>query len=392
MTESLQSQYVALQEFVTAARQQLGNNEWGYIVGGTETETSQRRNRLAIEKLALRPRVLNDVSEVDCSCDLFGKPATLPVLLCPIGGLESFDPEGAVSVARGAGAGGVPMMLSSVSRRSIEEVSSTLEQSAAENDRKGDKSSVILQLYAREDAAGIDATVERCMANNATAFCITVDSAVYSRRERDIVARYQKPWRAVGEGDAAHYQAALSWKDIERIRKLFPGQLILKGIATAEDAKIAIETGVDCIYVSNHGGRQLDHTLGTLDMLQQIAPLVKQHNGAGGNSSGKDSQRNVTLLVDGGFCRGTDIVKALALGAEAVGLGRMMCLALAASGSDGIVRMLELLQIELRATLALLGVTSLADINDTHIQSCEALAFEHSLSAAFPLLQGFSYD
>lgn len=389
MTESLQSQFVALQEFVTAARQQLGNNEWGYIVGGAETETSQRRNRLAIEKLALRPRVLNDVSKVDCSTELFGNPASLPVLLCPIGGLESFDPEGAVSVARGAGGGGVPMMLSSVSRRPLEEVSSTLEQSAAASGNQGDKSSVVLQLYAREDAAGIDATVERCMANGAKAFCITVDSAVYSRRERDIVARYQKPWRAVGEGDAAYYQAALSWKDIERIRQLFPGQLILKGIATTEDAKIAIDTGVDTIYVSNHGGRQLDHTLGSLDMLQQIAPLVQQHNA--GDSTAQDSSRKVTMLVDGGFCRGTDIVKALALGADAVGLGRMMCLALAASGSDGIVRMLELLQIELSATLALLGVTSLAEINDSHVQSCEALAFEHSLSAAFPLLQDFNY-
>ena len=390
MTESLQSQFVALQEFVTAARQQLGNNEWGYIVGGTETETSQRRNRLAIEKLALRPRVLNDVSQVDCSTELLGKHATLPILLCPIGGLESFDPEGAVSVARGAGGGGVPMMLSSVSRRSLEEVSGTLEQSAQASGQKGDKGSVILQLYAREDAAGIDATVERCIANEAEAFCITVDSAVYSRRERDIVARYQKPWRAVGEGDAAHYQAALSWKDIERIRQQFSGQLILKGIATTEDAQIAIDTGVDCIYVSNHGGRQLDHTLGALDMLQHIAPLVQHHNA--GISQGKNSNRKVTLLVDGGFCRGTDIVKALALGADAVGLGRMMCLALAASGSDGIVRMLELLQIELNATLALLGVTSLKEINASHVQSCDALAFGHSLAAAFPLLHDFDYN
>lgn len=380
MTESMQNKYVALQEFVTEARQRLGDNEWGYIVGGAETETSQRRNRLAIEKLALRPRVLNDVSKVDCSTELFGKKSPLPVLLCPIGGLESFDPEGAVSVARGAGAFGVPMMLSSVSKRSVEEVSTTLHTSAEKTHSTADRSSVILQLYAREDAAGIDATVDRCIANGATAFCITVDSAVYSRRERDIVARYKKPWRAVGEGDAAYFQAALNWQDIKRIRQRFQGKLILKGIATLEDAEIAADNGVDYVFVSNHGGRQLDHSLGSLDALSQIAPVIKKRN------------PDVGLLVDGGFCRGTDIAKARALGAEAVGLGRMMCLALAASGSEGIVRMLELVEIELAATLALLGVNSIDEVGPNHVQSCEALAFEHSLSAAFPLLKDFNYD
>ncbi len=380
MTESMQNKYLALQEFIVDARSNLGDNEWGYIVGGAETETSQRRNRMAIEKLALRPRVLNDVSKVDCSTNLFGKRTPLPVLLCPIGGLESFDPEGAVSVARGAGAFGVPMMLSSVSKRPLAEVADTLETSAKATGSEAERSSVILQLYARENAAGIDATVDRCINNGATTFCVTVDSAVYSRRERDIVARYKKPWRAVGEGDAAYFQAALNWQDIKRIRQRFPGKLILKGIATAEDAAIAADHGIDYIYVSNHGGRQLDHALGTMDMLKEIAPEVRKNN------------PDTKLLVDGGFCRGTDVVKALALGAEAVGLGRMMCLALAASGSDGIVRMLELLEIELAATLALLGITSVAEIGPQHIQDSEALPFGHSLSAAFPLLKDFSYD
>lgn len=380
MTEAMQNKYVALQEFIVEARHKLGDNEWGYIVGGAETETSQRRNRLAIEKLALRPRVLNDVSTVDCSTDLLGRKSPLPVLLCPIGGLESFDPEGAVSVAQGAGAFGVPMMLSSVSKRPIEEVSETLQTSANATGSLADRSSAILQLYAREDAAGIDATIDRCIASGATSFCITVDSAVYSRRERDIVSRYKKPWRAVGEGDAAHFQAALNWQDIKRIRQRFSGNIILKGIATIEDAEIAADNGINYLYVSNHGGRQLDHTIGTMDMLGQIAPVIEKRN------------PDVRLLVDGGFCRGTDIVKALALGAEAVGLGRMMCLALAASGSDGIVRMLELLEIELTTTLALLGVTSISDIRADHIQDCEALAFGHSLSAAFPLLKDFNYD
>jgi len=379
MTESIENRFVALQEFVVEARAQLGDNEWGYIVGGAETETAQRRNRLAIEQQALRPRVLNDVSKVDCSSKLFGQNVRLPVLLCPIGGLESFDPEGGISVARGAAGSGVPMMLSSVSRRPFDEVVTVFNETAAKSSYS-DNNLMILQLYARDDAAGIDAIVDECIAAGSKAFCITVDSAVYSRRERDIVARYKKPWRATGEGDAAHYQAALNWDDIRRIRKRFPGQLILKGIATEEDAAIAIDAGVDCIYVSNHGGRQLDHTLGALDMLKPIQALVAK------------TQSDTTLIVDGGFCRGTDIAKAIALGAEGVGLGRMMCLALAAAGSDGIIRMIELLEIELAATLALLGVPTVAGLGPEHVQACDALAFGHSLSAAFPLLEDFKYS
>jgi len=361
MNENISDKYQTLQEFVTAAREKLDDPPWDYIVGGAETETSQRRNRLAIDSLALRPRVLNDVSQIDLSSKVFGCDTRLPVFLCPVGGLESFDKDGALSVARAASQFGVPMMLSSVSRWPLRQ------GYAIEKDLD-----LIFQLYARSDEAGVDAMVDDAIAFDLPAFCITVDSAVYSRRERDLVARFIKPWRADGEGQAAHYQASLNWADVARIRNRFKGLLVLKGIATAEDAKIAVEHGVDVIYVSNHGGRELDHAAGSLAVLPEVVAAVG------------DSAR---VLVDGGFCRGTDIAKALALGAEAVGLGRMMCLALAADGSDGVVRMLEILEQELAITLALLGACNLSELNSSHVTKSEPLAFEHALHGAFPLLK-----
>ena len=364
MKNDLSEQFQTLQEFVVAARDRLADHPWNYIVGGTETETSQRRNRQSIDSLALRPRVLNDVSQVDCSASLFGVDARLPVVLCPIGGLESFDADGALSVARAAASFGVPMMLSSVSRWPLEEVHAV---------SRGELN-LIYQLYAREDAAGIDAVVDRVVDAALPAFCITVDSAVYSRRERDIVARFVKPWRASGEGDAAHFQASLNWQDIKRIRKRYTGQMILKGIATAEDAKIAIDHGVDVIYVSNHGGRQLDHVAGSTAVLPEVVDAVGTR---------------ASVMVDGGFCRGTDIAKALALGADGVGLGRMMCLALAAAGADGIVRMLQLLETELAIALALLGVTNISALDRSHVTEASPLAFDHALHSAFPLLGDF---
>jgi glycolate oxidase len=357
---NLTEKYLTLQEFVTAARDRLDDHPWNYIVGGTETETTQRRNRLAIDRIALRPRVLNDVSEIDLSCSVFGCKARLPVFLCPVGGLESFDADGALSVAKAASDFGVPMMLSSVSKWPVQQVQGV-----------SDDLDLIFQLYARTDATGVDALVDQAIELNLPAFCITVDSAVYSRRERDIVARFVKPWRADGEGRAAHYQAALNWADIERIRKRFNGPLVLKGIATAEDARIALDHGVDVIYVSNHGGRQLDHSLGSLDVLPEVVDV------AGSSAS---------VLVDGGFCRGTDIAKAIALGADGVGLGRMMCLALAADSAGGVYRMLEILEQELAIALALLGVCELSELNGSHVTVTEPLAFDHALHGAFPLL------
>lgn len=366
MPNDLNERYQVLHEFVVDAREKLEDNAWAYIIGGTETETTQRRNRQALDSLALRPRVLNDVSNISARAELFGMDCRLPVFLCPIGGLESFDPKGAGSVARAASHFGIPMMVSSVSKWSLRELHELTQPGPAP----------ITQLYARTDATGVDEAVDQAIAVGSPAFCITVDSAVYSRRERDIAARFVKPWRATGEGDAAHYQAALNWKDIERIRKAYNKPLILKGIATTEDAQRAIDVGVDVIYVSNHGGRQLDHSTGSTHALVPIIEAVKGR---------------AKVLVDGGFCRGTDLVKAMALGADGVGLGRLMCLALAAAGSDGIVRMLEILEEEYLTALALSGVTSSSQLDPSYVETVQPFPFEHALNSAFPLLKNVRF-
>lgn len=363
MSSADEEQFLTLHEFVLKARENLDDNSWAYVMGGAETESSVRRNRMALDSLALRPRVLNDVSTIDCTSRQFGVPSRLPVFLCPVGGLEALHPDGALAVAKAASAFSVPMLISSVSQWSPADLL----------ERTEDNLALIFQLYAREDAAGIDLLVDQSMELGLPAFCITVDSAIYSRRDRDIARRFVKPWRARGEGNSAHYQAALNWKDIERINKKLNIPLVLKGIATREDALLAIEHGVEVIYVSNHGGRQLDHSVGSASALIDIVDAV---NG------------RATVLVDGGFCRGADIAKALALGADGVGLGRLMCYALAADGPAGIERMLVILEEEYRTALGLLGVQNGAQLDQTYVQAVDTLHSETAMLSAFPLLEG----
>ncbi len=359
MERDLEQEFLTLHEFVAAARQRLDAHGWGYLVGGTETETTVARNRLALDSVALRPRVLRDVSETETAGSVLGRPARLPVLLAPVGGLETFDPDGALAVAEAAGRFGVPMMVSSVSPRTKAELRATTAAPLA------------YQLYVRGFGRFIEDEIEASLAAGLDAFCITVDSARYSRRERDIAGRFQKPWRANVEGEARQAQAALSWADIARVRRACTLPLILKGIATAEDARLAVEHGVDVVYVSNHGGRQLDHGLGALDVLPEVVEAV-----AG----------RARIWVDGGICRGTDIVKALALGAEAVGVGRLYCYALAAAGAPGIVRLLELLEEELGVAMGLLGVTRLDQLERAHLHPGAPAVAAPSALSAFPLL------
>jgi isopentenyl diphosphate isomerase/L-lactate dehydrogenase-like FMN-dependent dehydrogenase len=355
----LRTEFLTLHEFVAAARDRLDANGWDYLVGGTETETTVARNRAALDAIALRPRVLVDVSEIDTAADFLGAPVRLPVLLAPVGGLETFDPGGVVAAAEGAGAFGVPVMASSVSRRTKEEV------------RAATRAPATFQLYVRGTGRFIEDEIEATAEAGHEAFCLTVDSAYYSRRERDIVKRFDKPWRRGVDPVAVRAQAALSWADVARVRKTCPIALILKGIMTVEDARIAAEHEVDAVYVSNHGGRQLDHGLGAMDVLPEIAEAIG---------------RRAKVIVDGGFCRGTDIVKAMALGAHAVGLGRLYCYGLAAAGPAGVVRLLEILEEEVRSALGLVGVTRFADLRPEHVRrGAPLLAPPHVLSA-FPLL------
>jgi isopentenyl diphosphate isomerase/L-lactate dehydrogenase-like FMN-dependent dehydrogenase len=347
-----------LHELVAKARQNLNQNDWDYIVGGVESETTLRRNRLALDSLAFRPRVLRNVSKVDCSVMQFGRKLRLPVVLAPVGSLESFHALGAESVARAVGEFGAAHMLSSVCDPGLEDLAAAAPQALR-----------LFQLYVRGDPAWVDDHVERAIAHGYTAFCLTVDTAHYSRRERDIAKRFVTAGRRRVQGRA--FQAGLDWGTVKRIRQRFNIPLILKGIATAEDTRIALDHGVDWIYISNHGGRQLDHGRGSVEVLPEVVEAV-----AG----------RAKILIDGSFCRGTDIVKAMAAGADLVGIGRMQCFALAAGGQAGVLRLLELLEDEVERCLGLLGVCSFAELDRSYLHAAAPTTMPHVLSA-FPLLK-----
>jgi glycolate oxidase len=355
--------FLNLHEIIAKARQNLAQNEWDYIVGGCESETTLRRNRLGLDSLALRPRVLRDVSAVDASVTEFGRKLRLPLVLAPVGSLESFHPQGAEPVARAAREFGVAHMLSSVCDPGLEGLAAMVPSALR-----------LYQLYVRGDAAWVDDHVERAIARGYAGFCLTVDTAHYSRRERDLAKRYVTAGRRRVEGRT--FQAALDWHTVKRIKERFPVPLAIKGIATAEDARIAIDHGVEWIYVSNHGGRQLDHGRSAMEVLPEIVAAV------GGRAR---------IMVDGSFCRGTDIVKAIAAGAHLVGLGRMQCFALAAGGAAGVERMLELLEDEVQRCLGLLGVTRLAELDGSYLAPAAPTNLPHVLSA-FPLLKIDDYQ
>jgi isopentenyl diphosphate isomerase/L-lactate dehydrogenase-like FMN-dependent dehydrogenase len=352
------SDLLNLHEIVAKARQNLNQNDWDYIVGGVESETTLRRNRMALDTIAFRPRVLRDVSKVDASVIQFGRKLRLPVVFAPVGSLESFHTGGAESVVRGAEEFGCAHMLSSVCEPGLEELAKVAPNALR-----------LYQLYVRGDAAWVDDHVERAIASGYSAFALTVDTAHYSRRERDIAKRFVTAGRRRVQNRAA--QASLDWRTVERIKGKFKIPLAIKGVATAEDARIAVEHGVDWVYVSNHGGRQLDHGRGSMDVLPEVVDAV-----AG----------RAKVLVDGSICRGSDIVKAIATGADLVGIGRMQCYALACGGQAGIVRLLELLEDEVQRTLGLLGVNRFADLNRSYLHAAAPANVPHVLSA-FPLLK-----
>jgi isopentenyl diphosphate isomerase/L-lactate dehydrogenase-like FMN-dependent dehydrogenase len=357
MPESLEERFQNLHEFVTQARTNLNRNNWDYLIGGSETETTLARNRLALDSIGFRPRVLRDVSNVDCSRTLFRKKLRIPVLCSAVGSVQVFEPGGGATVAEATREFGNGMILSSGAHPGLEKT--------AEASGDGFK---IFQLYVRGDTDWVDDHVRRAIDNGYDAFCLTIDTDSYSRRERDIAKRHQRRREPVD--NARIYQARFSWRDIERIKKNFDIPLVLKGISTAEDAKIAVEHGVDCVYVSNHGGRQLDQGVGTIDVLPEVVEAV------GGRA---------TIIVDGGISRGTDVVKALALGADVVSVGRLYIYGLAAAGGPGVVRLFEILEDEICICLALLGVTGYHELDKSYIRPARQVVPPH-VHSAFPHL------
>lgn len=357
MASGLESEFVTLHEIVKAAKIRLNPNIWDYLIGGTETETTLRRNRLALDTIAFKPRVLRDVSNIDPSSEILGKKIRLPVMLAPVGSLESFEAGGGITVARGAGASDVAMLISSVTTLKLQDIV------------KGGAGPKIYQLYVRGDDAWVADRVKEAMDAGYDAFCITVDTQVYSRRERDIAKRFVKSWRASATGQ--DHQAAFSWKNFIAVREKFPDvKFMLKGIGTGEDAELACQNGVWAVYCSNHGGRQLDHGRGSAEVLPEIVEAV-----AG----------RAKVAVDGSFSRGSDIVKAICMGADWVGLGRLYCYGLAAAGAAGIERVIELLEEEMKEVMGLLGVTSLAQLDKSYIAKSMPTNLT-GVHSAFPLL------
>src|SRR3989449_6770684 len=362
MPESMEDRFQTLHEIVKAARQNLAPGPWDYLVGGAETETTLKRNRQALDSIAFRPRVLRDVSKIDCTGSLLGRRIRTPVMLAPIGSIESFDAGGGAAAAKASAEFGVPQMLSSVCNPGLEATAA-----AADNFR-------IFQLYVRGDDAWVDDHVKRARDHGYAAFCLTVDTATYSRRERDLAKRFVKPWRVRASG--FDFQAGLSWDHVKRFKDTHDIPLILKGIATAEDAALACEHGVEVVYVSNHGGRQLDHGRGSTDVLPEVVKAV-----AG----------RARVIVDGAFQRGTDVVKAIALGADLVGMGRMPCIGLAAAGAPGCVRVMELLEDEIRIALGLLGVARWKELDASYLHHGAPVVAVPRVTSAFPLLDEPGY-
>jgi len=357
--DEIRDRFQNLHEIVAAARAKLDRNVWDYLIGGAETETSVRRNRLAIDQLAFRPRILRDVNGTDTSGRFLGRKLKMPVALAPIGSIERFDPAGCAAVADATATFGCAMFQSSVAKPEIEDTGKVKPDGLK-----------IFQLYVRGDHAWIEAFFDRAVAAGFGALCLTVDTHHYSRRERDISKRYHAA--SARAPDAARYQKGLDWKQFDKLKAKYKLPLIVKGIATAEDARLAVEHGVDVIYVSNHGGRQLDYGLGTIDMLPEI------YAAAGGRAE---------IIVDGSFCRGTDIVKALALGANAVAIGRTYAYGLTAAGRDGVLRVLELLHDEMERCMGLLGVNTLEELNPSYVRAAPPVRPPHVLSA-FPYIDG----
>ena len=352
-TKSQQHEFNSLQEIVLAARRKLTPELWDHLSGGSDSETTLRRNRLALDVLALRQRVLVDVADIDITTSVLGQKLASPVFLAPVGGfLGMAHPEGAIPVARAAVARRTTAFISTAVKPSFEAAQHAVSEP------------LIFQLYVRSGRSWIEETLDRAKGAGFKALCVTVDRAWYGRRERDLISR-----AAVREGFGdPRYQASITWKDLVWMKEHMKGPLVVKGIACAEDARLSVEHGADVVYVSNHGGRQLDHGQGSIEVLPEVVDAV-----AG----------RAEVLVDGGILRGTDVIKAIALGARAVGVGKLLGWALAAGGQAGIERMLELLDVEIRTAMGLMGVTSLSQLDRSWVRP-SLLAAPLGTTSAYP--------
>lgn len=347
------SSYETTTEIIRTAHGLISPPLWDYLLGGALTETTMRRNREAINALALQARVLRDVSRIDPSTTLLGESLRIPYLCAPIGNPQAYAPDGGAAVVRGARRFGTIPVISSLSQPDYE-----VTAAAAEGPKW-------FQLYTRGDAAWIKAIVKRAVDAGFTALVITVDSAYFGLRERLI---HNRSRGVVRRETGRDFQAALSWDDVLRIKSETSVPVILKGIQGAADAALAVERGFDAVWVSNHGGRELDQGRGSMDVLREVVPVVA---------------KRVPVIVDGGFYRGTDVLKAIAVGASAVATGRLYTMGLAADGDAGVTRVLELVEREIENAMGLCGLTTLAQADPSYVAE---MPYRGDFTSAFPTL------
>jgi isopentenyl diphosphate isomerase/L-lactate dehydrogenase-like FMN-dependent dehydrogenase len=344
-------------DFARLAAEKLERGPLDYFVGGAGDEITLRENVEAWGHWRLRPRVLNDVREVSTATEVLGKPVAMPVLVAPVAYQRMAHPEAEAGMAAGAAEAGTAMCLSTLSTTRPAEVAA-----AAPGARHW------FQLYAFKDEAVTRALMDEAIEAGFEAIVVTADAPPGGNRERDRRNGFTLPRElgtpsltaAVGgerslsiEDTFALMNHALTWADVEDLASECSVPVLVKGILTPEDAELALEHGAAGVVVSNHGGRQLDRSLATADALPEIADSVK---GRG------------TLLVDGGIRRGIDVATALALGADAVLVGRPALWGLAAAGREGVAQVLELLRAELELTLGLCGCIGVSQLSRAHVR------------------------
>jgi isopentenyl diphosphate isomerase/L-lactate dehydrogenase-like FMN-dependent dehydrogenase len=335
-------------DFETIAKERLPKEEYDYIAGGATDEISVDRNRRAYASWALRPRVLRNVSALDLSTDVLSRKVSFPVLIAPCGGHKKAHPEGEFATFRAAAACGTIFAVSANASADFDELA------------KAADGRLWLQLYPFRDREMTKAWLNRAKDAGYEAVCVTLDSQWPPKRERNIRNDYSNR-RGANFPDAGKTQArrgahpgggdpAATWKDLEWIKSIAGLPVIAKGIMTGEDVELCTEVGADGVIVSNHGGRHLDNTLATVEVLSEAVAAAK----------GK-----LEVYLDGGIRRGADVVKAIALGAKAVFIGRPLFWGLAVDGEKGVIRVLNILREEIEITMAKCGRPTIASIDPT---------------------------
>lgn len=346
---------IRVDEFEELARSKLDVPSWSYYSGGAADEITLRDNIEAFQRRRLRPRVLRGSSEIDISTEILGVPMRRPIGIAPNSGQRLAHPDGEMATARAAEKAGVVMCLSTMSSCTMEEVAGAA---------GGPK---FFQLYVHQDRKVAQWMVERAEKAGYRAIVLTADLPVPGYREKELRFPFEFD-DSHGYGNYAGFldtegkemmellnqtiDANLTWDDVDWLRGLTDLPIAIKGVLTAEDAELCVEHGAAAVVVSNHGGRQLDRSLASVDALEEVVLAV-------------DGRAEVYL--DGGVRRGTDVIIALALGAKAVFVGRPYLYALAAFGEPGIARMFQLFSAELRNAMALLGVKNLSEITRSHV-------------------------